>query len=66
MKQYDYDFRIIYAVGQGHHQFNEIYRKAMPKGKSYTTFAKHLTQLVKAGYIRKDSEESKRPALLSK
>ena len=60
MEQYDYDSKIILAITDGKHQFNEIYNKAM-RGKSYTTFTKHLTQLVEAGYIRKDGTNHKRP-----
>ncbi|MBL7014802.1 MAG: hypothetical protein ISR79_00380 [Nitrosopumilus sp.] len=64
MSNYDLDFEINYAIKNGHHQFNEIWRKSNFKG-SKLTFSNHLSQLVKAGFIRKDFDEKGKPRYYS-
>lgn len=62
MEQYDIDHKIIFAIGQGSHNFEKIWNyvgKSQNKNDkigSRTTLSKHLTRLVNAGYLRKDGK----------
>jgi len=53
MSDYELDLEILYAVKDGHHNFNEIFSKV---GGSKLKFSKRLGMLVKDGIIKKNKD----------